>query len=89
MPDQYYADPTRVTLGEDFSTDFRYLREAIATSLVTYLQAGPTLATADVLGNTNAAKDWAYSCGPYQARVSASSGFTMSYPTNTVKNIAL
>lgn len=42
MADIFYADETVVTLGDRFSTDFRYLREAITSSTVTYMIAGPT-----------------------------------------------
>lgn len=91
MPDQFYADPTKVTLGEDFSTDFRYLRRAIATPLVTYLQAGPTLRVDYLRANTSNPKLWAYKCGPYELRVfvTGPSGTTPAYPTNAVVAVAL
>lgn len=88
MADQFYADATVVTVGAKFSTDFRFLRQAIATPLVTYLQAGPTFQSTYVGGNTSNPKVWAYNCGPYQFR-NTYAGTTSAYPSNTVTNVAL
>jgi hypothetical protein len=88
MTDQFYADGTRVTMGEQFSTDFRYLRLALVTDLVTYLQVGPTFRSRAVSDNPANPKVWAYSCGPYQLR-NTYAGTTSEYPVNEVQEVAL
>lgn len=40
----FYADATVVTLGEKFSTNFRFLRKAVASPVNTYVTRGATIA---------------------------------------------
>lgn len=88
MADQFYADSTVVTAGPKFSTDFRFLRQAISTPLVTYLQAGPTFLSVYRSNNPNNPKQFAYKCGPYEFRT-VTSATTPPYPTNAVTQVAL
>lgn len=88
MDEQFYADATVVRLGSRFSTDFRFLREALATPIVTYLQSGPTYRTEFVNGNDVNPKVWAYKCGPYEIR-NTSALNTSPYPVNEATAVAL
>lgn len=88
MADQFYADATVVTLGAKFSTDNRYLRRAISSPLVTYLQAGPTLQFTYFLGDPTRHKLLAYRCGPWTLRMTNTAD-NADLPSNTVTNVVL
>lgn len=88
MIEQFYADPTVVLIGQRFSTDFRFLRKAIETPLVTYLQAGPTMRIEYVNSNLSNPKVWAYKCGPYELRNTIAAN-TSPWPINSAVAVAL
>lgn len=82
MAEIFYADATVVRVGSEFATEFRFLRQAIVSPVLIYLQVGPTLRHG---GGNNDVKNWAYRCGPYTFRTAGS----VSYPSNTATAVSL